>query len=152
VSISAALDAVEAVGIVLRLDGEKVRISYPDEERREELAERIDFLRDHKDEVLSLLRRREEIPAMPQGVRLVHWEPKSAPVVLTHYSVVTDVDGFIRMTLLELKAALDGKRWQAGHRSVRELVDRLEQCGVSLHVSGVEARSKSGVPMPQNRD
>lgn len=71
-------------------------------------------------------------------MRLVHWEPKPAPVVLTHYSVVTDVDRFIRMTILELKAALVGKRWQAGHRSVRDLVDRLQQCGVRVEVSAGE--------------
>jgi len=132
--VSQTLDEIEAAGIALRLDGEKVRISYPDEERREELARRIAFLRAHKDQVLSLLRRREEIPLMPSGVRLVDWEPKPAPVVLTQVSVVTDVDRFIRMTLLELKAALAGKRWQAGHWSVRDLVDRLEQCGVRLEI------------------
>jgi hypothetical protein len=123
-----------AAGIALRLDGEKIHISCPDEERREELAVRIAFLRTHKDQVLSLLRRREVIRLMPSGVRLVDWEPKPAPVTLTQFSVVTDVDRFIRMTLLELKAALAGKRWQASHWSVRDLVDRLEQCGVRLRI------------------
>jgi hypothetical protein len=66
--------------------------------------------------------------------RAVHWEPKPAPIILTQYSVVTDVDRFIRMTLLELSAALAGKRWQSGHRNARELVDRLEQCGVRLEI------------------
>lgn len=71
---------------------------------------------------------------MPPGVRLVHWEPKPTPVVLTKSSVVTGVGRFIQMTLLELKAALAGKRWQAGHWSVRELVDRLEECGVLVEI------------------
>jgi len=132
--VSQTLDEIEAAGIALRLEGEKVRISYPDEERREELAGQVAFLRAHKDQVLRLLRRRQEIPEMPPGVRLVHWEPKPAPVVLTQSSVVTDVDRFIRMTLLELKATLAGKRWQSGHWSVRDLVDRLEQCGVRLEI------------------
>jgi len=71
---------------------------------------------------------------MPEGVRLINWEPKPAPVILTHYAVVTDVSRFIHITLLELKAALAGKRWQSGHWSVRELVDRLEECGVRVEV------------------
>ncbi len=71
---------------------------------------------------------------MPLGVRLVHREPKPAPVVLTHYSVVTDLRRFIEMTLLELKVALAGNRRLAGHRTARELVDRLEQCGVAVEV------------------
>lgn len=115
---------------MLAVNGERIRVRLP-----EDAAHLLEELRAHKDEVLSLLRRREEIPAMPPGVRLVRWEPKPAPVILTHDAVVTDVSRFISMTLLELKAALAGKRWQAGHRSVRELVDRLEQCGVILQVS-----------------
>jgi hypothetical protein len=75
-----------------------------------------------------------EVPPMPEGVRLINWEPKPAPVILTHYAVVTDVSRFIHITLLELKAALAGKRWQSGHWSVRELVDRLEECGVRVEV------------------
>ena len=129
---------LEAAGGKLTLDGERVRYSVPSEdaEARALLAE----LRKDREKVRAFLRARAAIPAMPPGVRLVHWEPKPAPVILTHYVVVTDVSRFISMTLLELKAALAGKRWQSGHRSVRELVDRLEQCGVVLQVSGVEAR------------
>ena len=78
-------------------------------------------------------------------MRLVDWEPKPAPVVLTRYSVVTDVNRFIRMTLLELKAALADKRWQSGHRSASELIDRLEQCGVRLEI---EAKSLSFINLP----
>jgi hypothetical protein len=72
--------------------------------------------------------------AIAPGVRLISSEPKKAPVKLTEHSVVTDVDRFIRMTLLELKAALAGQRWQSGHWSVRDLVDRLEQCGVRVEI------------------
>jgi hypothetical protein len=123
------IEQVEIAGGVLALNGERIHVRLP-----EDAAYLLDELRAHKDEVLSLLRRREEIPAMPPGVRLVNWEPKPAPVILTQYSVVTDLDRFIRMTLLELNAALAGKRWQSGHWSVRDLVDRLEQCGVRVHL------------------
>jgi len=121
---------IEALGGCLSLDGgDAIRYRVP-----EYAAHFVNELRAHKDELLSLLRRREELPALPPGAQLVHWEPKPAPVILTHYSVVTDVDRFIRITLLELKATLAGKRWQSGHWSVRDLVDRLEQCGVRVHL------------------
>lgn len=123
------VERIEEAGGELRLNGERVRVRLP-----EDAAHLLDELRAHKDEVLSLLRRRKEIPAMPLGVRLVHWEPKPAPVILTRWSVVTDVDRFIRMTLLELKAALAGKKWQAGHWNARDLADRLEECGVRVQV------------------
>src|SRR5712692_6262183 len=129
------VELIEGAGGELGLNGERIRVRLP-----EDAVHLLDELRAHKTEVLSVLRRREVIPAMPPSVRLMHWEPKPAPVILTHYAVVTDVSRFISMTLMELKAALAGKRWQSGHRSVRELVDRLEQCGVILQVSGVEAR------------
>jgi len=140
------VERIEGEGGALAVNGEQIRVRLP-----EDAAHLLQELRAHKDEVLSLLRRREEIPKMPPGVRLVLWEPKPAPVILTHYAVVTDVSRFISMALLELKAALEEKRWQAGHRNVRELVDRLEQCGVSLQVSEEDARPKLGGPTPQNR-
>jgi hypothetical protein len=87
--------------------------------------------------------KREEPPVMPIGVRMLRWEPKSAPVVLEHYAVVTNVRRFVLMTLLELKAALAGKRWQAGHRAPRELMDRLEQCGVWVEVESWKRSSGS---------
>jgi hypothetical protein len=109
-------------------------------------------LRKQREKVRAFLRARAAIPAMPPGVRLVRREPKPAPVVLTQYSVITDVSRFISMTILELRAAIAGKRWRAGHRSVRELIDRLEQCGVILQVSDVEAGRRLGVAptMPVN--
>jgi hypothetical protein len=127
------IERIEGAGGKLAVNGEWIRVRLP-----EDAADLLEELRVHKNEVLSLLRRREEIPAMPQGVRLMRWEPKPAPVILTHYAVVTDVSRFISMTLLELKAALAGKRWLAGHRSTRELTDRLEQCGVFVVISGCD--------------
>ena len=74
-------------------------------------------------------------PEMPAGIRLLKWAPKLPPVVLTRFSVVNDVPQFLRATLEQLRAALDGENWHAGNLSVRELVDRLEQCGVKVEVT-----------------
>jgi hypothetical protein len=135
VTVVDVVSEVESVGAAFRLDGEKVRIWYPSEESRKELAAQIKLLRNQRAEVAAYIRARNAIPAMPAGVRLVRWEPKTAPIILTRCSVVTDVRRFISITLLELKSAIVGQRWQSGNWSVRELVDRLEQCGVLVQIT-----------------
>ena len=71
---------------------------------------------------------------MPKGVRLLQWAPQLPPVAIESWAVVNDVPQFIQTTLSQLQAAMAGKNWLAGNRSVRELVDRLEQVGVKVSV------------------
>jgi hypothetical protein len=132
------IEQVEGAGGVLAWNGERIHVRVPEVE-----AHLLDDLRAHREEVAILLRERQEVPLMPTGVRLVRWEPKPAPVVLTHYAVVTNVRRFVSMTLLELKAAIGGKRWRSGHWSVRDLIDRLEQCGVWVQVESFKSSSGS---------
>lgn len=134
-NVADLVSEVETAGVAFQLEGERVHVEYPDDERREELAGRIALLRARRDEVIAYLKARRAIPPMPEGVRLVRWEPKPAPIALTRVEIVTDVSRFVTMTLLELKAALAGKRWLAGNRSVRELVERLQECGVVVEVN-----------------
>lgn len=124
------IERIEGAGGMLVLNGDRIRCRVP-----EDVAHLVEDVRVHKDEILVLLKKREEIPNMPTGVRLLRWQPKPAPVILTHYAVVTNVSRFISTTLLELNAALSGKQWLAGHRTARELVDRLEQCGVLVEIN-----------------
>jgi len=77
------------------------------------------------------------VPEMPEGVRLLAWNPKPAPVLLTTASVVVNVDQFIADTLAQLDRALHSKQGSAAYRKVRELVDRLEQCGVVVKIAGI---------------
>ena len=65
---------------------------------------------------------------------LLQWAPKPPPVAIESWSVVNDVPQFIQTTLGQLQAAMAGKNWLAGNRSVRELVERLEQVGVEVSV------------------
>ena len=132
------VEQVEVAGGALALNGERIRCRLP-----EDAAHLLEELREHRNEVVALLKERGKIPVMPSGVRLLQWEPKPAPVILTHYAVVTDVLQFISMTLLELKAALADNRWLAGHRSSRELVERLEQCGVLVAVNETDWPSRA---------
>ena len=143
--VADVVSEVEAAGAAFRVDGEKIRVWYPDDQRREELAGQIALLRDQRAEVAAYLKARSAVPQMPKGVRLLRWEPKPAPIILTQYAVVNDVARFIEMTLLELRSAIAGKRWLARNWSARELVDRLEQCGVVVKVSEADAGSENSV-------
>ena len=130
-STQAILDEMSQRGVTVRVDGEILRLK-PREALDDDLIARI---KEHKPEIIRAL----APPAVPQGVRLVHWEPKSAPIALTRIEIVTDVPRFVTMTLLELQAALVGKRWLAGNRSVRDLIERLEECGVLVEVERGDA-------------
>jgi len=56
--------------------------------------------------------------------------------------VVTDVPRFVWSTLCQLDAALRGKQCLAGHWTTRELLDRLEQCGVNVEIEAVVSRDE----------
>lgn len=128
-SAETVVKQIEEVGGVLTLSGNKIRVRLPEDE-----THLLDELRAQRDSVVLLLRSREEIPLMPEGVRLMRWELKSPPVMLTHIAVVTEVHRFVSMTLIELKSAIAGKPWQSNYWSARELIDRLEQCGVHVEI------------------
>jgi len=139
VNVADVVSEIEIAGVAFQLEGERVHVEYPDDERREELAGRIAWLRARRDEVIAYLKSRSAIPPMPEGIGLVRWEPKPAPIALTRVEIVTDVPRFVTMTLLALKASLMGNLWLAGNRSPRELIERLDECGVLVEVKSGRA-------------
>jgi hypothetical protein len=120
---------IESLGGSLAVQGDRIRYELP-----VAAAPLLAELRAHRNAVFELLNTRFSVPVMPKGVRLIRWKPKTPPVFLARWSVVNETAKFIRITLAELDAALAGKSWLAGNRTVRELVDRLEQVGVEVTV------------------
>lgn len=108
-----------------------MRLWYPDEGQREELAEQVAFLRAHREQVTAFLRERGVIPPMPPGVRLISWNLKHPPIAIEYHAVVTDPAKFARATLDELRERLANPKRKYGW-SVPELIDRLAQVGVSV--------------------
>jgi hypothetical protein len=147
------IQTIESVGGSLTLNGDRIHYELP-----EDAAPMLDLLRQCRYEVVRLLRGRElpeggkshpdtytvaledaaqaGPPPMPPGVTLLQWAPLSPPVAIERWAVVTDVPRFVETTLSQLRAAISGKNWLAGNRSVREVVDRLEQVGVKVSVEG----------------
>jgi hypothetical protein len=131
------VERIEGAGGVLGLNGDRIRCRLP-----EEAAHLLGELRTYRNEVLVLLRRREETPSMPPGVRLIQWQLRKPPVAIETCAVVTDPALFASTTLEQLRLALTSpKRWVGW--SVPQLIDRLAQVGVI-----VARESGCSVPTP----
>jgi hypothetical protein len=72
--------------------------------------------------------------AMPKGIRLIRWEPKTAPVVIDVCSVVVDVSKFIAGELRALDSRLNNPATIHGGFSVPQMLDRLAQVGVTVEL------------------
>jgi hypothetical protein len=128
-NVSEIMGEVELAGAEIRLSGDRVRVWYPEPEKREELAGHIALLRSHRDEVAECLRSRRAPPAMPSCVRLLAWNLRKPPVAVETCAVVVDPALFARTTLEQLRVALaEPRRWVGW--SVPQLMDRLGQVGV----------------------
>lgn len=135
------LAEAEAMGLRLRLVGGKVKAAFSSNDRTR-IAPVLERLRTNRREVADVLRRRRRVPLMPPGVRLISWKLNDPPIRIERWSVVTEPALFAQATLEQLGAALAGKERLAGHWSVGELRDRLEQVGVMVSIN---ANAKAGV-------
>ena len=70
-----AIECIEFARGLLAVHGERIRCRLP-----EDAAHLLEELLVHRDEVLLVLRQRDDVPAMPAGVRLVRWKQKEAPL------------------------------------------------------------------------
>ena len=71
---------------------------------------------------------------LPEGVKLLRYERKTPPVAVTVCSVVNDVPKFIRHALAELNARLHHPVQIRAGDSVFELLSKLADCGLELHL------------------
>lgn len=115
------IQLVESAGGRFMVDGDRLGIVPATA-----AATVIEELRRHKVELLAHFCRR---PVMPSGVRLVSWSPRTAPIQLSPWETVTDPEKFIRTSLVQLRAALEGRNWITGNWGLSGLLARLEACG-----------------------
>lgn len=125
----------EALGIRLRLIGDRVRATLPGD-HPDRLTDVVDRMRAHREEVAELLRTRATVPPMPPGVRAHCWNLKVPPIAIDSCSIVTDCDLFARTTLEQLRIALaEPRRWIGW--TLPQLIDRLRQVGVDIEIEGL---------------
>jgi hypothetical protein len=134
VTAAELIEIVESAGGIFTITGDRVRCVLPEDQQP-----LVPELRSNRDEVRRLLAEREQLPVPPENVHILEWHLKPAPVAITTFSVVNDVDKFARHTLEQLGYALAGRNFHAGNRSVRTLVEQLEQVGVKVAVESREA-------------
>jgi hypothetical protein len=83
---------------------------------------------------------------LPEGVKLLRYERKSPPVAVTVCSVVNDPPKFIRHALQELDARLHHPVQIKAGDSVFELLSKLADCGVELHLEWPPERITENSP------
>lgn len=120
------IDRIEAAGGTLSVNGQQIRCRLPQEASR-----LLEEMRARRNELHLFLSRRELVSAMPNGVRLIHWNLKEPPVVIESCSVVTDPARFATTTLEQLRATLKNPKCWVGW-NVAQLIKRLDQVGVSV--------------------
>jgi len=125
----AVLEAVRSAGGSLILCQGRIRYELPDS-----AGWLVAELKKNREALIELLSESESRRAMPPGVRLLKWKPKSPPIAIVRMGIVSDVDRFIASTLRQLHARLEGKGFLAGNWSPRELVERLEQVGIAVEI------------------
>jgi hypothetical protein len=72
--------------------------------------------------------------SLPKGVRLIRYEKRAPRVTITLCSVVEDVAKFIGHALVELDARLHSPVQIRAGDSVFELLSKLADCGLELHL------------------
>jgi len=133
-SAQTILDEMARRGVTVRVDGETLRLG-PRGALDDDLLTRI---KQHKPEIILALAPR-ACPSLPQGVRLVRWEPKSPPVAIDVCSVVVDVPKFVQGELRALDSRLNNPRPIDGGFTVPQMLDQLRQVGLE-----VELQEKAG--------
>jgi hypothetical protein len=85
--------------------------------------------------------------ALPRGIRLIRWEPKSPPVAIDVCSVVADIFKFIHSELRALDSRLNDPWTIHGGFTVPQMLDRLAQAGLE-----VELEPKGGASTTKCQD
>ncbi len=129
----------ERLGGTFKLADARVKVEYP-EDVRESVRPILEQLRSRKEEVRQLLYKHPpgtlapaECPPLPPGVKLVRYAPKPPPVLLAPWSVVTDVEKFIRAELCDLEWRLKHPKGYAAP-PLPEILSKLAEVGVELEL------------------
>jgi hypothetical protein len=86
---------------------------------------------------------------LPEGVRLIRFEENTRDVAVTVCSVVNDVPNFIRHALADLDARLHHPVQIKAGDSVFELLSKLADCGLELHLEWPPERITENSPETQ---
>lgn len=126
---------IEELGGYLALDADgDIRYRVPKDSPEAQAL--LETIKAEKQNLLAYLRVRPALtpPTMPKGVRLVHWNHKSAPIGIDVCSVVVDIPKFIEAELRDLNSRLNFPWTIRGGFTVPQILDRLKQAGVEVEI------------------
>ncbi|MGA2986408.1 MAG: hypothetical protein ABSG32_21610 [Terriglobia bacterium] len=132
------LDRLSAFGCRVRLEGERLKVRGPD---RPEVEKLVSELRREREAAIAFLRDRESRPpsleevraTLPQGVRLLSYQPRQTPFAVAPVSVVTDAGKFFRSYLRDLTWRME---YPAGHAAapLNDILAKLADAGLMVEV------------------
>jgi hypothetical protein len=130
---------IARLGGEFTMRGDEIVVEYPDETAAE-VEPILGKLSARKDEVRSLLCKHSlgspvapGCPPLPRGVRLKSYAPKSPPILIAPWSVVTDVEKFIASYLRDLDWRLKHPRGHAA-APLPEILSKLAEVGLELQL------------------
>jgi hypothetical protein len=136
VDLSAAklIEAVRSAGGRFTVDGDRLGVSP-----RTAAEPFVEDLKRHKVEILQLLRtgnmsdsKNPVLALLPRGVTLLKYAPLPAPIRLSPFETVTDVERFVESALRQLTDRLAGQDFLAGNWTLSTLLERLAAVGIEL--------------------
>lgn len=132
------LDRLADLGCAVRVEGEKLKVRGPN---LPEVAGLVSELRARRNDALAILREAESNPpsleevkaVLPEGVRLVSYQPKQPPFDVAPVSVVTNAGKFYRAYLRDLKARIEKPE---GYHCplLADILSKLSDAGLELQV------------------
>lgn len=144
-TVTSPIDRFSELGGELFLQGDVIRYRIPCDkpEARQLLAE----IRKDREAIKALLQERESSPptldevkaGLPEGTRLVRYEPKQAPFAVAPVSIVTNAGKFYRTYLQDFKRRIE-KPEGCCYPSLRDICDKLADAGLELEAVEPEGR------------
>lgn len=144
-SVIDVLDRLSSFGCQVRVDGDKLKIRGPN---RPEVEGLVSELRRERNAAIAFLRDRESIPpslneieaTLPPGVKLVSYQPKSAPFAVAPVSVVKNAAKFYRAYLKDLGWRIEHPEGRAAP-PISDILAKLAEAGLELTFQSSQDRA-----------
>ena len=128
----------------MRVEGERLKVRGPD---LPEVAALIPELRAHREEAMLLIRELRSAPPtlgeievmLPEGVRVVRYEPKEAPFAVAPVSIVSNAGKFFRAYLRDLAWRMEHPEGRAAP-PLADILAKLADAGLDLMADGSSFR------------
>lgn len=157
-TVGEVIDRVREVGGRLRMDGKHVLLTLPQNCPPDTEAVICETVRTNRDAVAAILQDMasgapslDEVKAnLPPGVRLVSYQPKTAPFAVAPVSVVTQAGKFYRAYLADLSQRMANPKGYSCP-PLSDILSKLADAGLELSIETPATEHTEEKPKPGNR-